>query len=644
MESMTLKILFYVEPRVEHGIVWLHQAWIDKFSFDIIQSLRRSEHACDFEFCITLNEAFRRFRDTETLNDIKKVYFTQEELLPEFADDWLAVGADWYSGTYSNELLSYYENLMSRKFSDFNPDIIICWTPVPFLNRIFPNALVLHHEASFINQPPYPFTRFFDPCGMIYMKGSFINKYTREINRSNLGPKEKQYIETFKARFQSIIGCRSPFKDIIHDLKKKYHRLALLPLMLIDSPVFYGEFGNKFRNQYQFVRYVLQNIPKEFGLIVVPFPLYYHDFIDYRTIDYLKKEFPNFISRPEFSNFLAPSQYLLADVDMIIGVSSSLCLQALIWNKHIVSLYKGYSIADAHQLDHIHTLSWEYNESKDRYLYWLLTRYSISDAYMNDPDWLSEYLISAYEKYSREGITCDFFVPIDNDEKIFNRYFSCNNKDIPQINYQKKWINLYETPSFKNEMHFILSELEKKALVGKHALDAKWSFENGKLLESSEHLERILDIDLFAPGDYRAVKEFVWQLLCGEVNEKVVLKTINCIRGISRKIDQKKDWPDGETIQWLHNLGIIMIRNKQWHAGLECLDFVMKKGKNITGTHYGRSVALFNINRFQEAKEAALAELKDRPEHQMARKILKLITEAKELDTEFSYSNKAMES
>lgn len=423
--------MLFIEPRIDMGMPYLREPWVNPFSINIIDTLRKSSKSKEFEFCITLNEPLKI--KYESIEGVTKIFFTQEELLPPLIGDALDISASWYNEDYSEEQMSYYKNLMKEKFYAFIPDVVLTFSPAPYLRNAFPDALVLHHEVSFFSRAPYPMTWYLDPHGMMFSNFSSPKRFKHEIARIKLNNSQQRLLNNFKQKCRTLLRNSSPFNTIVNPERKRFDYLAFFPLTTLDTYCFHGKFKNKFKNQYQYLVHILDNIPENVGLIVTT----HTDFVNSlqkEAIEYLKLKYPNFIYHEEFEKYYAPSQYLLSYADIVIGVFSSLCWQSLLWDKKFINLGNLDSIADSNNLADISIVLQKEFVNKDNLLYWLLTRYTITEKYFHTSEWLSNYLFTSLHKYRSGGITFDFFEPIDSDEKIFEGLMNGLDKDIPRIN------------------------------------------------------------------------------------------------------------------------------------------------------------------------------------------------------------------
>ncbi|MDN3513521.1 MAG: hypothetical protein NG747_03865 [Candidatus Brocadia sp.] len=428
-----MKILFYIEPRIDIGMPYLRAFWLNGFATGIINTLIKSSIAHKFEYCIAINEPLAEKYGKSNFNDNSIRIITQKELFPSFIGDAVDLSIAWYRETYTDEQISYYVSLMTGHFSDFNPDIIITFTPVPYLRKAFPHALILHHEVSFFSKSPYPWVPYFDPSGMYFGKSSFLNKFQNDIKKFPLTVTQQALLNIFKKECQTVIRERSPFAKILIPLKENFDHLILLPLVGDRHYGFEGPCKLNMKNEYQYIVHILEQIPRNIGVVVTYPPQLLNPYGN-ETIAFLEKQYPHFIYHDEFEKYCSVSQYLLAYVDMVVGLGTSICFQTLMWDNKFIDLGDMSIIADSFDLGAIEEVLKREHQNKDNILYWLLTRYAIQKHYLYDPEWLSRFLVSSLDKFRKGRITLDFYEPIDSDENIFENLMKGIDKNIPCMN------------------------------------------------------------------------------------------------------------------------------------------------------------------------------------------------------------------
>ncbi|WP_152019922.1 hypothetical protein [Aliarcobacter butzleri] len=405
-----MKILFYVEPLIEQDKPYWKDGWVGVFCNNIIKTLEQSEN--NYEFLIMTNEAIAQKVNIET----PIIQLTQKELLAPFeTTNYMDATKAWHCETYTSEQLENYKNLMSEKLNGFIPDIIITFSPVPFFREMLPNTLILHHEYSIFSRLPYPESWFLDPVGM--HSNLFLNKFEDEIKSTQLTDKQTGLLNGFKELCQNILASKSPFKKIFDEKRKQFDYLVLLPLQFSR----YYSFDDivPFKSQYEYCVYVLDKVPSNIGVVVNTHPEY--PVISKEAVEFLKTKYPNFIYEDEFNTIYASGQFILPFVDAVITVSSSLGLQTLLFDKKLITLSdKTFSfIADDTSIDNIENVLNSDNVDKNVFLYFMLTKYSLTSDYLHNAVWLDNFLQQSLIRFRANEIQFDFYDSIDEEEKIF---------------------------------------------------------------------------------------------------------------------------------------------------------------------------------------------------------------------------------
>ena len=406
-----MKFLFYVEPLIERGKPYWKEGWANQTSLEIVKTLQQSGD--EYSFALITNEAIAQTMDP---SKITIHTLSQEELLRPFDTDYSSAIKSWHMQTYSQEQLEYYQELMHSKLRDFIPDIILTFTPVPFLRTLFPNALILHHEFSLFSRLPYLESWFLDPVGVTC--NSFLDRFSEEISNNKLSIEQKKYVENFKELCQHTFSEKTPFTAFFADKREKYDFLVLLPLQF--SGYYLFDDLVPFKSQYEYCVYVLDHTPHSVGVVVNMHPE--NPVLGDDAIKFLTSKYPHFIYSNDFDTIYASGQFILPFVDGVVSVSSSIALQALLFNKKIITVGKTCFtyIADALSLENIeHTLTCKAKD-KDTILFYMLTQYTITSKYMYDPLWLNTFLKRSLDRFRTQGIDAHFYNQIDEIEPIFN--------------------------------------------------------------------------------------------------------------------------------------------------------------------------------------------------------------------------------
>ncbi|NTV52306.1 MAG: hypothetical protein HGA76_04745, partial [Candidatus Firestonebacteria bacterium] len=329
-----MKILFWIEPVIEMERPFGKQGWADYFSYKLIRALQNSVRAHEVECYFAINEAIHQV--FEELPKIPRIVFTQNELLKPFKD-YLEAGIAWFNGTYTTAQLTYYQNLVREKLGGVVPDVIITFSPAPFLQTAFPRACLLYHEYSLFSRAPFPETWYFDPVGM---NGSaYMTKYHDAIfSRLVLTPVQERRVDEFKRQCRELLTAKDPFREVMAAHQSRFKQMALLPLMVSGTYTFDAYFP--YKNQFQFLTDILDKLPGAIGLVVTTHPDY--DILDDYKLTYLRRKYPNFIYEPSFSEYYASSQFLIRYVDIVINATSTIGLHTLVWDKKLICLTPRY--------------------------------------------------------------------------------------------------------------------------------------------------------------------------------------------------------------------------------------------------------------------------------------------------------------
>lgn len=399
-------VLFFVEPMIERDNPDLKLVWADRWVRDWVETLQRSTHG-PYRIGLVINRPLQR--RMQPLPGVELFVMEQRELLAAAAADPLSALLAWFRGTASHEQLDATARLFLGRLGSFTPDIIITWTPVPYLRRAFASALILHHEFGMFSRFPFPRTWYLDPTGPL--GSAHLDRHHDAIIRSlPFGPAEQSQLNAFKERCRDIVRRRSPFGGIVQPFRDRFARLVLLPLQM--SGFYHFDGLCPYRSQFEYLTDVLERVPRDVGVLVTTHP---HDpFLDAERRAYIADCYPHALVHEEFAAYDAPSEYLAPFVDGVVVVSSKVGFLPLLWDARLISLGRGFltSLRDADSLDGLNDLLAAPPRRRDAELFWLLTRYSIPADYLHSPDWLGAFLARGLERFRAGFDPADFFEPI----------------------------------------------------------------------------------------------------------------------------------------------------------------------------------------------------------------------------------------
>lgn len=210
-------------------------------------------------------------------------------------------------------------------------DAILLWeNPVPFLEELYPNTLIVHQMPGAFSRAPFPSTVTFDVEGL-YKDGS-LHKFSNEIITSN------------QTNFDLISEFSTNIKDIYQKLpyllekeinQQKHEKLALLPLQVSSHYAFQAD--TPYTTQMDYLLDVLNATPSNVGLITTQYvsPKISDTVLNQDVHKTLKQNWKNLIYTSEFDKIPNISQHLLPQAQKVITCSSSVGIQAMLWSKEI---------------------------------------------------------------------------------------------------------------------------------------------------------------------------------------------------------------------------------------------------------------------------------------------------------------------
>lgn len=419
MSDSTINVLFYIEPRVDAAAVYLRQWWFEHFARDLMAALQRSSGGERFRFCLGVSEAiYDKFGPTA---GAETAVITHRDLYPPGAGDAVELAIAWYRENPSPAMRDHYIALAMEKFGDFAPDIIVTFLPAPYLSWAFPQALIVHHEGGFMTRPPYPMTWYLDPFGMYYAKHAATNRFGERIKATALTSGQRASVRTFCDKVVAVHRNNSPFRQTIAAARQRFDHLALVPMLGqrhfgFDAINRYG-----FTTEYQYLVHLLEQIPQNIGVLVTWPPTEFdRPFAAEGTIEWLQKRYPHFVFAPEFAKFNFAGQYLLADVDAVVALTTGLCFQSMLFSARLIDLGECTAIADGTDPAQLPEILAAPPADKDALIYWLLTRYMITEHYLYQPQWIADRLTHWLAKHRADDLGFDDFAPFGDDAEVFS--------------------------------------------------------------------------------------------------------------------------------------------------------------------------------------------------------------------------------
>jgi hypothetical protein len=302
---------------------------------------------------------------------------------------------------------------VQRASAGFSPDVVITFgMQADYVKQIWPDAVVLHVEATAFSRNPYPFSVFFDHVGM------YRNSVPAKIADGQLPPQTAaayDLLDEFRGRTAIALATHDPFKAF--DFHCRFPRRVLMPLQ-VSNYYSFDEQAN-FRTQFELLVQVLSAAPADVGVIVTEYIQWgevLNDEGSDANLSWLRRSFPNLIFHDEFRKYDSASQFLLPHVDGLFTISSNLGYQALLHGKQLVCSPRS----------HLRNVSHEANltaffakisasqpaEPRDEFLAWYLSHYAVPFSLACDGSWLRDYLDRRLSAVAQASRALDGFVMV----------------------------------------------------------------------------------------------------------------------------------------------------------------------------------------------------------------------------------------
>jgi lipopolysaccharide biosynthesis protein len=368
-----MRVLFYVEPLVERENPTWKAGWIEYFVKKISAALT-AEGIAETDLACVVPSALETV-GRNVLPRSRVVSIDQTELVPRFGRSSLDVATAWYKGTASDEDLQEMAMLVQSRLGDFVPTCCVTLSPAPFLKTAWRDVPVLHMECGLISRPPYPETVYFDPHGM-HSEGA-LSIFAAALRNRIPSMDEQSLLSDIRHRYCSSAPTQAnPLVDLLTSALAPFDAAVLLALQF--SNFYAYDADALFPDQYDLLVHTLNSVPRNVAVVVCEHPE--HAVLHPQTVTFLRSQYPNFIWHPQFREVYGTSHYIMPFVQGVVTVSSSVGLQALLWQKKLAVLGSGHlaAVCDTRQLSELpQLLGKNWDEEKDRALCWLLSSFHL---------------------------------------------------------------------------------------------------------------------------------------------------------------------------------------------------------------------------------------------------------------------------
>lgn len=379
-----MRCLLYVEPFIERQAPFWKAGWLD-----LAVVFRESLADAGADFRVLLGEALQEAAQSRGFSSEATFVADYQPLIERAGRDYLDITSRWYfgeTGKVQDVFLEYVKGLLG----DWSPEVIISFSPVPFLARLFPQARILYLEVGIFSRRPFPLTLYFDPCGMF--KDSLLSRQSDRILSFRADEAELEFIRQLRQVYigQGISRLRPEAEAIYGERLALFRKKLLLPLQF--SGYYAFDANCRFRSQFDYLQEVLERVPRDVAVVVTEHPD--HPVVTEDVARYLAGKYPHFVWSARGRDIYASSQVLMLMCDAVVTVSSAVGMQALFYERPVISLGTSYAtpFADGHDLsDVVKVLNQKQPADRSHVLYWLLSRYYVAMDSVRDAAWFERF-------------------------------------------------------------------------------------------------------------------------------------------------------------------------------------------------------------------------------------------------------------
>ncbi len=315
----------------------------------------------------------------------------QNILTGHYQFDILKSLCHWQKEQNSDSYGKYLANLYRKCLQDFTPDLIITDTPVPFLQDLYPDALILHLEYSLFSRAPYPKTFFLDPWGR--SNQAFNSRFAQQINELPYDPenlrRDREKLTSFRNLIFTALHRSHETDRFVRKYYQKYRMLFILPLGTDRN--YEIEAHSVYPSQLEFLEHVMSSVPPDIGIILTQHPV--EPLYSEQQIDVLKLSYPNLIHEPISGRIANFSQVLLSYIDGAVVQFGTIGLQSAFLNRYLISPCGYFSgIADVTDLKNFSDVTKKKPRDRDNFFLWNMSHYAIPEKYLCQSAFLRQYI------------------------------------------------------------------------------------------------------------------------------------------------------------------------------------------------------------------------------------------------------------
>lgn len=389
-----MKILVWNSPFISQGNIFFFKNCFIKTLIPQANTLCKAGHNVDVIITDSTVDAVE-FLDVRA----KKIFISGEDVF-EMLDGMY----DPNSNFYKNDQFKFNKisNVLYKKLNNHYDAILLWETPVPFLEKMYPEALIAHQMPGVFCRPPYPHLITFDVTGL-YKKGTIYNSWKDIVTYDTHHGTAYEFINICYSIFSKL----NVFSDKIDKARSKYHKIHLLPLQVSAHYAFGVDSG--YHSQTELLFDVSRTIPRDEGIFVTQYitPNTSDKILSGPVVRLLNSRYSNIIYDPLFNEIDSVSQYLVPFVDGIISVSSSLLFQSMLWNKNIKVFTDSFMSPYADE--NIFSSKLDIKKAHTNTINFFIDKHQVLASKLEEPIFMTRFLEELVEKKKKGKTGIDTF-------------------------------------------------------------------------------------------------------------------------------------------------------------------------------------------------------------------------------------------
>lgn len=317
-----MKILFWIPFWPIGNNIFFHK---DSFFNNLLPQARLlASKKCDIT--IVCSDAYKNSYKLDSIKS-KNIFINQREI-NEFINSYGDISSLLYNN--DKDTVSGLVNLLHNKI-DNDYDFVFLWeTPGEFFHKICNDCTIINQMPGSFNRAPFASTAIFDIYGL-YKNFSF-NVFYDNIKNINFTETENTFFDNFKHSIYSYFSD-SNLAQYIKKITRGFRKVYLLPLQISSNYAYRVDTG--FSSQIELLLAAKDIVDNDSCILVTEYASKFINENIFSNDLLMLLKGTNIIYDQKLNSIYSSSQYILPLVDGIITSSSSLGIQAMLYDKEI---------------------------------------------------------------------------------------------------------------------------------------------------------------------------------------------------------------------------------------------------------------------------------------------------------------------